>query len=62
MKTPAPVAYSEIPEGGVFSLDAKTFYEKSSDTLAFQLDNGQQLAITDPTTPYLYFPSAALVI
>lgn len=61
MIVPKTINYSDVPAGGVIGL-ADVLYEKSSDTVAFNLADGSQNGNFLGNTQVVYFPNASLAL
>lgn len=60
MNVPAPIPFAQIPNGGVFTGDLKTYLMKYTASDAINLANGLLVNGLTGDLPYTYFPGASL--
>jgi len=62
MVVPTPILYSTMPVGGVYSVDAITFWMKLDNTSAVNLFSGAIATGLSPSALVTYFAGAQLLL
>ena len=62
MIVPAPIPISQIPVGGVYTVDNTAFYMKCDATTQVDLATGAIATGIDPNQARIYLPGARLVL